>query len=588
MPTVHDSHKQMATEPITQEAGTALATQGGPHAFLVIHIEGGERSSRVIDLPDAVALTFGRSRGATIHVDSEKVSRLHARVRRTGDVIEVEDLGSRNGTRVNGEKIRGLTRVTSGDEISMGPILAIVGVASGLRRSSSVADGLAGEARLVAEVDRSVRYHRPLTIGLVRIASDPVIDAISRALRPMDLIAEDAGDDYFLILPELGRTEGNVAVERLLDLARAAGGPVSAATALCPDDGTTVETLIGCLRGGLRTGRPPRPTAASVATGNEPILLDAAMRRVYSLVDRIAETPMTVLILGETGVGKELVCEAIHQRSARRDHPLIKLNCAALPENLLESELFGHERGAFTGAERRKIGFFEAADGGTLFLDEIGEMPLPLQAKLLRVLERKVITRVGGTTEVATNVRMIAATHRDLEAEVRAGRFREDLMFRIGGFTLVVPPLRDRPTEIVPLAERFAFSAATEQGRTPPVIADDARDALAGYAWPGNVRELKNAVERALVLCGDQITGADLPEKLRDARQRVRLVVPTADMRGQVAEVERAAIVAALEADAQNQTRAARRLGLSRRALIYKMEKYGLKPPPARDDNGLK
>jgi len=291
---------------------------------------------------------------------------------------------------------------------------------------------------------------------------------------------------------------------------------------------------------------------------------------------------MTVLILGETGVGKELVAEAIHQRSSRRNEPLIKLNCAALPESLLESELFGYERGAFTGAERRKVGFFEAANGGTLFLDEIGEMPLALQAKLLRVLERKVITRVGGTAEVETDTRLIAATHRDLDAEVRAGRFRQDLMFRIGGFTLAVPPLRDRSTEIVPLAEHFARAAAAEQGRTAPQLSEAAREALVAYGWPGNVRELRNAIERALVLCGEAIEAADLPEKLRDAGQRVRPVAAASDMRGHLAEVERAAIVAALEAEDQNQTRAARRLGLSRRALIYKMEKYGLKPPPNR------
>jgi DNA-binding NtrC family response regulator len=209
-------------------------------------------------------------------------------------------------------------------------------------------------------------------------------------------------------------------------------------------------------------------------------------------------------------------------------------------------------------------------------------MPLPLQAKLLRVLERKVITRVGGTTEVATDARLIAATHRDLDADVRSGRFRQDLLFRIGGFTIAVPPLRDRQAEILPLAEHFARITAAEQGRPAPTIAEDARDALSAYGWPGNVRELKNAIERALVLCGEQITLADLPEKLRDEGQRVRAVAPAADMRGHLAEVERAAIVAALEAEDQNQTRAARRLGLSRRALIYKMEKYGLKPPPSR------
>jgi len=573
----------MASEHLTQEAGTFLATRNAPHAFLVIHIE--EGGSRVIDLPEGVDVTFGRSRGATVHVDSEKVSRMHAKVRRTGDTIEVEDLGSRNGTRVNGDKIEGPRKLENGDELQIGVIFAVVGLASNLRAASPIADDAAGEARLLAEVDRSVRYHRPLSVALVRVPSESVIDAMARSLRPMDLLAEDAGDDYLVILPELDRANGEAALERLLDFGRAANAPVASALAVCPDDGTTVETLISELRARLRNGGRRSAAAPIAVAPGQPIVIDSAMKRVYTLVERIADTAMTCLILGETGVGKELVAEAIHKRSSRRDKSLIKLNCAALPETLLESELFGYERGAFTGAERRKVGFFEAADGGTLFLDEIGEMPLTLQAKLLRVLERKVITRVGGTTEVATNARLIAATHRDLEAEVRAGRFRQDLMFRIGGFTLVVPPLRDRTNEILPLAEHFARSAAAEQGRPAPALAESARDALTGYAWPGNVRELRNAIERALVLCGDTLEAGDLPDKLRDAAQRVRPVASAADMRGHLAEVERAAIVAALETDNQNQTRAARRLGLSRRALIYKMEKYGLKPPPSRGDS---
>ncbi|HMG20348.1 MAG TPA: sigma 54-interacting transcriptional regulator [Kofleriaceae bacterium] len=568
----------MGPEPQTLAGATELAAPPAPRAFLVITIDDG--GSRVVDLPEGIDVTFGRSRGATITLDSDKVSRMHARVRRIGDAIEVEDLGSRNGTRVNGDKIEGPRRLSTGDEVSVGPILAVVGVTSGLRRTSAIADVNAGEARLAAEVDRSVRYHRPVTVAMIRIASDAILDQIERAIRPMDLIAEDAGDDYLVILPELGREDGAAAVQRLLDFARAANIPATAATGLCPDDGTTVETLIGVLRAGLRTGRVPRAPTPK----DRPVVFDPAMQRVYTLVERIADTSMTVLILGETGVGKELVCEAIHLRSSRRERPLIKLNCAALPESLLESELFGYERGAFTGADKRKVGFFEAADGGTLFLDEIGDMPLPLQAKLLRVLERKVITRVGGTSEVATDARLIAATHRNLDTDVRAGRFRQDLLFRIGGFTIAVPPLRDRPSEIIPLAEHFVRAAAAEQARIPPALSDDARDSLAGYDWPGNVRELRNALERALVLATDTITAADLPERLHDASHRVRPPVATgADVRGQLAEVERAAIVAALDAETGNQTRAARRLGLSRRALIYKMEKYGLKPPPQRE-----
>ncbi len=578
--TVHDSYIPMGTEPQTQAGVTELAVATEPRAFLVIHIEGS--GSRVVDLPEGVDVTFGRSRGATISLEHDKVSRMHARVRHTGDAIEVEDLGSRNGTRVNGDKIEAARRIESGDEVSIGPILAIVGVSSGLRRTSPILDAEAGELRLAAEVDRSVRYHRPVTLALMRITSDTVLESIARTLRPMDVMAEDAGDDYLLILPELPRADGAAAIQRALDFARASNQPATASTALCPDDGTSVDVLMSQLRSGLRTGRLPR---AETSVPDAPVVHEPAMQRVFTLVERIADTAMTCLLLGETGVGKEVVCEAIHRRSGRRERPLIKLNCAALPETLLESELFGHERGAFTGADRKKIGFFEAADGGTLFLDEIGEMPLSLQAKLLRVLERKVITRVGGTTEVPTDARLIAATHRDLDADVRSGRFRQDLLFRIGGFTIVVPPLRDRPREILPLAEHFTRTCAGEQGRPVPMISQDARETLAGYTWPGNVRELKNAIERALVLCEETITAADLPDKLRDAGQRTRPIAIAADVRGHLADVERAAIVSALETDGGNQTRAAKRLGLSRRALIYKMEKYGLKPPPTRGDS---
>jgi len=564
------------TEPLTIDAGaTSLPAADQPRAFILVHHEG---TSRLVDLPNDHEITFGRSRGATIMVDHDKVSRIHARLRRSGPVIEIQDLDSRNGTRINGERIVGVTRLRAGDEISIGPATAVVGYSTTLARAVPVADADTGEARLAAEVDRSVRYHRPVTVALLRTSNDALVDAVAKALRPMDLLAEDVGDDYLVILPELTRIEGRDTIDRLLGLARLTGGTITSAVAVCPDDGTTVEVLIDRLRTLLRGGKPRHRTQPIEAAG--PIVSDPAMQRVYSLVERIAESSMTVLILGETGVGKELVTEAVHQRSTRRNQPLIKLNCAALPETLLESELFGYERGAFTGADKRKIGFFEAADGATLFLDEIGDMPLTLQSKLLRVLERKVITRVGGTAEISADARVIAATHRDLEADVRAGRFRQDLLFRIAGFTLAVPPLRDRPTEIIPLAEHFVRLAAEEQSRPAPELSEDAREALAAYAWPGNVRELKNAVERALVLCGDQITCADLPDKLRDAGHRVRPVTRNSDVRGQLAEVERSAIVAALEAEGSNQTRAARRLGLSRRALIYKMEKHGLKEPP--------
>jgi two-component system, NtrC family, response regulator AtoC len=587
----HASYSTMATEHLTADAGTLVASSPEPRAFLVVQLGGGEPGSRVVDLVDGGEITFGRSRSAIVSVKDDDVSRLHARVRRAGDAIEVEDLGSRNGTWVNGERIESqrARRLATGDEIKMGSIHAIVGRASGLRRARPVSDADAGEARLAAEVDRAVRYRRPVTLALVRLgggaAVDAALDSIAGILRPMDLMADYAGDDFLVILPELDRVTGAAAVASIGAAARGAGATVKTGTAVAPDDGTTADTIIAALRASLHGTRPvpsaaPAAAAAAAAVPAGPIVLDPVMQRVYKLVAKIAESTMTVLILGETGVGKELVAEAIHRGSPRRGGPFIKLNCAALPETLLESELFGHERGAFTGAERRKQGFFEAADGGTLFLDEVGEMPPSLQAKLLRVLEGKVITRVGGTAELAVDVRVVCATHRDLQADVRTGRFRQDLLFRIGGFTVAVPPLRDRKSEIVPLAEHFARAAAADQRRAPPPLSPEARDALLAYRWPGNVRELENAIERALVLCEDTITLADLPDRLRESGARGGPVGPVSDIHGRLEEMERTAIAAALEAHGDNQTRAARALGMSRRALIYKMEKYGLKPPP--------
>jgi|JI10StandDraft_1071094.scaffolds.fasta_scaffold124430_2 two-component system response regulator AtoC len=566
-------------ELLTDLAGTSLAHPDAARAFLVVHVDLPDRGSNLVDLPDGVDVTFGRSRGAVVTVDHASVSRLHAAVRRMGEVLEVEDLGSRNGTRVNGDKIDGKRRLVHGDEIAVGPITAVVTITSGLRRLDRIAPAGAGEARLAAELDRAVRYRRPVTVALVRVVGDAGLDLVARSLRPMDLLAEHAGDEHLVILPELDRAAGEATVRRLVDGARALGATVTAASLVAPEDGTSVHGVVAALRGALRTGSHRRATTAPpVSTG--PIVIDPAMRKLYAMVERIADAGMTVLILGETGAGKELVAEAIHRHSKRRERPLVKLNCAALTETLLESELFGHERGAFTGADRRKVGFFEAADGGTLFLDEVGEMPASLQAKLLRVLERRVITRVGGTAEIAVDVRVVCATHRDLDAEVALGRFRQDLLYRITGFTVVVPPLRDRPTEILPLAEQFARQAAAEMGRAAPTLTSDARAALTTYAWPGNVRELANAIERAMVLCDDALTAADLPDSIRDASAPVSAATAVGDVRGQIADVERAAIVAALAAEGDNQTRAARRLGLSRRALIYKMEKYGLKPPP--------
>jgi transcriptional regulator with PAS, ATPase and Fis domain len=296
------------------------------------------------------------------------------------------------------------------------------------------------------------------------------------------------------------------------------------------------------------------------------------MVKLFAVARRVAAAQSAVLIVGETGAGKEVIAERIHRESPRASGPFLRLNCASLPDALIESELFGHERGAFTGAERRRTGYFEAANGGTLLLDEIGEMPVNVQAKLLRVIERRAVVRVGGTEEVAIDVRIICATNRDLRREVDAGRFRQDLYYRISTFTMEVPPLRQRPTEIVLLAELFATHFAKDLGLPPPHLGANVIEALGSHAWPGNVRELRNAMEHAVVMAnGGELLAEHLPPSTVPSPG-----AETPGLRGRVEEMERAALKSALAAEGGNRTRAAKRLGVSRRALLYKILKYRL------------
>jgi transcriptional regulator with GAF, ATPase, and Fis domain len=307
----------------------------------------------------------------------------------------------------------------------------------------------------------------------------------------------------------------------------------------------------------------------------------SAMLRVLDQAERAAAGRSTVVLTGETGTGKEQVARYIHEKSPRAAAPFVALNCGALPEGLIESELFGHEKGAFTSADRRHIGRFELADGGTLFLDEIGDLPAPAQAKLLRVLQEREISRVGGTQSIRVNVRLIAATHRDLTTEVREGRFREDLFFRIHVVPIHLPPLRERPDDVEPLTRFFLDRFAREMGRLPRRVSADAWASLRTHQWPGNVRELENLIERLLVLGGDApIEATELKPLLPDVRP-----LPVRGMDAQPTptiddvslwEQEHALLVQALERTGQNQTRAARLLKISREQLRTRMKRYGL------------
>lgn len=316
-----------------------------------------------------------------------------------------------------------------------------------------------------------------------------------------------------------------------------------------------------------------------------------AMRRVRSMIEKVAETDATILVRGESGTGKELVAREIHERSqSRRGGAFIAVNCAALPSELIESELFGHEKGAFTGASARRLGKFEQADGGTLFLDEIGDMSSNVQAKLLRALEERRIERLGGTESLPVNVRIVSATHRPLEQEIEAGNFRADLFYRLRVVTIDIAPLRDRREDIPVLAEAFARASAERYNLPLRPIAQSALRKLIGYEWPGNVRELRNTIERAAILAeGDELTIQDLPEEIISepykstvkqqdfASDESALSVPfTEDFRTDKREFERRYIARCLDDSGGNVTRAAAMLGMHRQSLQHKLRELGL------------
>src|SRR5574341_30984 len=305
-----------------------------------------------------------------------------------------------------------------------------------------------------------------------------------------------------------------------------------------------------------------------------------AMEEVLNLAGRVAGSNATVLLRGESGTGKELIAKAVHYHSPRANQPFIKVNCAALPETLLESELFGHEKGAFTGATAKRIGRFEAADKGTIFLDEIGDIAPGVQVKLLRVLQEKEFERLGGSQTVRSDVRVIAATNRDLEKAMKEGTFREDLYYRLNVVSVVIPPLRERKEDVPALLEHFIKKYGAENRKKISGVSAEARDVLMRYSYPGNVRELENIVERAVVLVkGKTITSADLPLHLRTAGSEEKICVKKSE--GALTEtldtLERGLILEALKESGGVQTKAADKLGISERVLRYKVKKYKIK-----------
>ena len=537
----------------------------------------------VAHLDKGRSLVVGRAAPSDVEIPELGLSRQHARFTWDEQGLWVEDLGSTNGTKKNGEAIK-RARIVPGDEIAVGPVMVSVHVISSIDEELR---GFDGHDRFVAsladEILRARTFARPLALMLVR-GGNAKEGHVSRwasrmrmRLRPVDRVGIYGPAAVLVALPE-------ATVESVSALAAGLSGgtpPLTCTTVSFPADGGSVEELISALQAAKRPAAKDEQAPPSAV-----IVKNAAMKQVMTTVKRLAQSTIAVLIHGETGTGKEVIARALHEGGPRKKHPMRSINCAAIPGMLIESVLFGHEQGAYTGADKSARGIFEQADGGTVLLDEIGELAPSAQAALLRVLETKKVTRVGGDKEIDVDVRVIAATHRDLEAMVEAGRFRQDLLYRLNTMTLRIPPLRERVDEIRPLAERFLKEACKQAAADVRSIDPQALTALEAYSWPGNVRELRNAIDRAVVLAENQtIMLADLTDRIRGAtRAAIEAAGEAApgselpsDYKDHLRKYEIDLILKALHKHNGNQTEAARALNLPLRTLVHKIQTYGIK-----------
>jgi DNA-binding NtrC family response regulator len=537
----------------------------------------GSRVFLAVALPLEGSWTVGRAPGCDVLIDDDSVSRVHA-VLHFGAEVEIEDVGSSNGTRLSG------VEVPRGDRVVLRPgqLAELGAVVISIEREASMGprrvwDRETFGARLAQDCATRagfavarVRIHREIPPAMAEAA-------LLQSIGAHDLVTSPAAEHYDVLLVDRDEEALQIWLRAVATLLHRIAGTPEVAIARFPEHGRSPATLLEYL-GGVLDGRLASATARGPSA--QVVIKDEAMLAIHRLIERVAASDITVLLTGETGVGKEVLAEQIHQASPRRAQPLVRLNCAALPEQLLESELFGHERGAFTGATHAKHGLFEAAAGGTVLLDEIGEMSLPIQAKLLRVLDERKVWPVGALRPRPIDVRFIAATNRNLEEEVAEGRFRQDLFFRLRGVQLAVPPLRERRGEILPLARLFVERAAGTLRISAPTLTGDAEKALERHPWPGNIRELRNVIDRAVLLAGDTIGPRELElDHVRALGSSIRLEAPGEDLDGEIAALERDRILEMLERCGGNQSEAARRLGMSRSKLIARLDRYGAPRP---------
>ncbi|AKF05046.1 sigma-54-dependent Fis family transcriptional regulator [Sandaracinus amylolyticus] len=565
-------------------------------ASLLIYLHGGVK---VVPLEPDRPLVIGRAFPADVVVDDLSLSRQHARIGWQQGQLWIEDLGSTNGTHVRGERITTRVSVAPGETVQLGAATASVNVtvsADALLRGVIAHERFL--ARLEDEVLRARTFGRPLALLMVRavaVGSGHAarwLPRIRGTLRPIDTISLYAPGAVLAMLPETDREQAHRVASSLVT--PALGEPPLVCGIATWPEARSAQELLDRARDAARAATPS--SAVRHASGQEPdaasrsvVVASPAMREVYALVRKIAGSSIPVLIQGETGAGKEVVARAIHAESPRRSRPLRSINCGAIPATLIESVLFGHEKGAFTGAERAAPGLFEQADGGTVMLDEVGELSAAAQAALLRVLETKRVTRVGSVQEIECDVRVVAATHRDLEQMVASGTFRRDLLYRLNAMTLRVPPLRERPEEIDVLSELFLEEASKASGLAVRTFDPQARALLRSYAWPGNVRELRNVIERAALVCaGDAIRAEDLGERITHVESApppsspgvsvpARADDADADFKDRVRQYETELILEALRRAGGNQTQAAKILRMPLRTLVHKMKSHGIR-----------
>jgi DNA-binding NtrC family response regulator len=554
----------------------------------------GPEGFRTIALPHKGVLHIGRSAQAEIRINDSLASRDHCRLHVEGGMVEIEDLESANGTLLRNHALQPRVRVelALGDAVSVGATVLVLRSGDRLPRPVRVLPHGYFLARLDEECASSVRGRSPF--ALVRLDVEGEVSTsrcaglLPLCLQPSDIIGAYGPQQYELLLPQ---TTPEAATKMVADLGASlqqAGITFRTGTAHHPVDGRSAAELLE------RACQAVRPGAIQPGPASDIILVDPAMQELHGLARDVAKSNINVLIVGETGTGKEILAEVVHRASPRAQGNFLSLNCAALSENLVEAELFGYEKGAFTGATQAKQGLLETAPAGTVFLDEIGELSLPLQAKLLRVIETRTLIRVGGVNKRTVDVRFVSATNRNLQQAIDSSGFRSDLYFRLNGITLAIPPLRDRPVEIEPFGRRFADEMARELGRSTPEISADALTLLRSYAWPGNIRELRNVIHRAVLLCrsGLVITPDHLPRELMEATfsapQPTRTLphgqTPLSDLSSTqpgpaLQPEEKQRILDVLEKTAGNQTAAARLLGMGRTAFVARLNQYGISRP---------